>query len=279
MHPTRAYEMPEDPDAALALAAHHPPSAFLAGGTSERLRHPPFEWLLIDLSRLGLDTVDVGPSNFRLGATATLNRVLEHFAVRQLAEGILHEALEASGHAAWRNHATLGGRLMDWAVDDALTAVLVVLGARGVLQSLAGAAPETRALESLTDTQGGLLLRVEIETSAACRFALETLRLTTYDPPVVSVAAAIRVARGKVSEARIAAAGVGARLRRAQRTESALVGSVWPLESFESAQEALCADIQPQDDVRATARFRAHVAATLLGRALCRLAEPRSEDA
>lgn len=278
MQPRRAYEVPLDTETALQLATRHHPSAFLAGGTSKRLRRPPPDLLVIDVSKLGLDAIHVGPQTLRVGATATLNRVLEQVVLRQVGNGILAEALEASGAPVWRNHATLGGRLMDANVDDALGAALTVLDARAVWQSASGAPPEARALEFVAGAPAGLLHAVEIVGREAWRFALESLRRATYDAPCVSVAVGMRAEAGRVAEVRVASSGVGLRLRRAERTEAALTGSAWPQESFKAAQEALVGEIRPHNDARATAVFRTQAARVLLGRALRRVATSDGEE-
>ncbi len=278
MHRTRAYEVPSDTRSALDLVSRRQPSAFLAGGTSRRLRRPDPELCLIDLCRLGLDGIDVGPQTFRIGATAPLERILEHFTLRTLANGVLAQALQSSGPPVWRRHATLGGRLLDPDSDDALGATLGVLGARAVWQAAADGPLDALELEALVEPREGLLHALEFDALDGWRFALESLRVVRSDSPCVSVAVGLRAQGGRVRDIRIAAGGAGLRLRRCATTEASLRSVAWPQESFAPAQNALLDEIQPPDDTRGSAAFRTHAAGVLLARALRSVATDHREE-
>lgn len=267
---SRAYRVPKDPGVALDLAARIAPSAFLAGGTSNAVRRAPADQTWIDLSAAGLDAVRVRGDGIELGAMATLNALLAP-EVGALADGVLRQAVEASGPEAWRNHATLGGRLLDPDVDDALAAALLVQDATAFWQTPDGATARF-ALGERPRTQPALLLRVELPARPRWRFALESLRLTRFDTPVAAVAVGIESQDGRVTGARVAASGLGIRQQRAAGAESALDGAAWPSGDYDCALEAFAGDIEPRDDIRASAAFRGHVAAVLLGRALADIA-------
>ena len=272
MHTRQAYLVPADADEALRFAAEHSPSLFLAGGTSRTLRFAAPRTTLIDLGALSLAAIRADDAHVAIGAMAPLARLLDSPRVRSLADGILATAVRSTGHPAWRNHATLGGRLMDRDADDALTAALVVQRCRARWQAAPGAAVKDVRLDELDEDRPGLLLEVQITPERGWRFALRALGLTAYDAPLAAVAAAIEIRDGRVHASRCAAAGLGIPCRRASHAQSALDGMTWPPTRFAAVQTAFRRDIRPIDDTRATAAFRVHVASVLLGRVLHDLA-------
>jgi xanthine dehydrogenase small subunit len=273
MRTTPAYLLPEDTNEALELAARNPDSVFLAGGTSRRVRDENRSTTLIDLRKLRLDSITTHADGMRIGATTPLQRVLESDAAHAHGGGILAAALESCGHAVWRHHATLGGRLLDPDADDLVCPVLLVLDARVVSQPAPGAPARSCALNDLERRNAGLVLCIEVPPQPGWQFAMETLRLTAYDPPITGVVVGLRVEGGRSVAARVAACGVGISQRRAPRTESALSGTVCPSPTFESAQSVFQREIEARDDTRASREFRGTAAAVLLGRALRRASE------
>ena len=109
------YERPTSPQAAAAAAAANPRAKFIAGGTNlldlMKLEvETPIH--IIDINRLGLDTIEVTPAGgLRIGATvrnadlAADVRVRSHYAV-------LSRALLSGASGQLRNVATTGGNLL-----------------------------------------------------------------------------------------------------------------------------------------------------------------------
>jgi xanthine dehydrogenase small subunit len=69
---------------------------------------------------------------------------------------------------------------------------------------------------------------------------------------------------GVITQARIAFGGMAATPARAVKTEAALCGQPWSLETFEQAQAALAEDFTPLSDMRATAEYRRQAASNML---------------
>jgi CO/xanthine dehydrogenase FAD-binding subunit len=69
---------------------------------------------------------------------------------------------------------------------------------------------------------------------------------------------------GKVSTVRIAAASLRETPARLSATEAALLGHALTPERIQAARKALLQEVNPIDDIRSTANYRAHVAANLL---------------
>jgi xanthine dehydrogenase YagS FAD-binding subunit len=109
-----AYAAATTAAAATTRVAQAPGAEFIAGGTDmlqllqERVRTPAE---LIDITRLPLAAIDVGPPGARIGALARMADVADDPAIR---EGfpVVAEALLASASAQVRNMATIGGNLL-----------------------------------------------------------------------------------------------------------------------------------------------------------------------
>ncbi|QTN24386.1 xanthine dehydrogenase small subunit [Rhizobacter sp. AJA081-3] len=77
---------------------------------------------------------------------------------------------------------------------------------------------------------------------------------------------AIELDGDTVSAVRLAFGGLAAVVKRAAAAEAALVGQPWSQASVAAAQAALAEDFKPLSDMRASAAYRAQVAANLLQR-------------
>src|SRR5262249_25280539 len=97
-----------------------------------------------------------------------------------------------------------------------------------------------------------------------------------FDQDISSVCAAfcVELKGGKVSDARVAFGGMPATRRRARECERALVGAKLDNAGVAKAARALAKDFQPLTDMRASANYRAHVAANLLQRFQAEVSQP-----
>ncbi|HEX5385733.1 MAG TPA: xanthine dehydrogenase family protein subunit M [Gemmatimonadales bacterium] len=109
-----AYAAAHDVDAAVTHAARTRGAEFIAGGTDmlqlleERVRAPAE---LIDISRLPLADIDVGPAGARIGALARMADVADDPGMQELFPVVV-QALVASASPQVRNMATIGGNLL-----------------------------------------------------------------------------------------------------------------------------------------------------------------------
>ena len=101
--------------AAAQVAASHPDTKFLAGGTTLldlmklNVEQPA---RVVDITRLaGLDAITVSADMIRIGALAKMSRVADHAGVRQAAPA-LSESLWRAASAQLRNMASIGGNLL-----------------------------------------------------------------------------------------------------------------------------------------------------------------------
>lgn len=276
MRETRNYIVPESLERALELAQGDAGrAAYIAGGTALAAANDPGIETLVDITGLGLDRVLSTTQGLRLGATAKLERLLGEPSVAACAQGILAEALARTRTPAWRNQATLGGRLREANPHDLVTTCLLALDATiGVRRGPAGP-EENLPLAAATGLgRGCLILHVDIAALPGWRFALETLALSALDVPLVGVAVGLRRRDEVVEAARVATCGLTAGPARAAGVETVLLGMTTREPQFGPALAALARDCQPEPDFRAGAAYRAHLGGVLLARALRRALAP-----
>ena len=84
------------------------------------------------------------------------------------------------------------------------------------------------------------------------------------DISAVCAAFALELEDDKVKAIRIALGGMAAIPKRATQTEQALLGQTWDANTVERASQILQQEFQPLTDMRASAAYRALVAANLL---------------
>jgi xanthine dehydrogenase small subunit len=86
------------------------------------------------------------------------------------------------------------------------------------------------------------------------------------DISAVCLAINLQISNERVVRASIGAGGVAATPVRAIKTEAALLGQPWSLQTVQLAMEVLCAEFTPISDMRASAAYRSQVLGNLLQR-------------
>ena len=267
-----AFHRPETIDAAIAFAREHGETArFLAGGTDliiqiNRGRLTPRH--LISLAGLGLDKISETPTEYVIGAMATHDAVVTHPGFQNQLVALTQASAVIGGRQV-RNIATVGGNIVNASPAADLVPVLLSLDATVELRGLAG----TRALP---------LDRFLLERGRTAREGDEILTSVRFDkPPATSATAFLKAGRRKAMEisvicvaahlvrngkARIAVGAAASRTVRAPQAE-ALVEKQGA-GAFREAGRLAADQVTPIDDVRASARYRKLLVATLVERAL-----------
>lgn len=93
---------------------------------------------VVDLRKLGLDTMRVEEGTIHIGAMTTLIDLATHPTTRDLAGGLLSRAVRGEGPVNLRNQATVGGVIATAAYDSELYAALLALAADVVIHGRAG---------------------------------------------------------------------------------------------------------------------------------------------
>ena len=272
------YHAPESLDEALDLLAECGPDArILAGGQTLvpalnfRLARPG---ALIDINRVAeLSGIEDGGDRLVIGAM-TRQRAIETSEAVARAAPLLHEATRYVAHLPIRTRGTVGGSIAnadpaaeDPAVAAALEAVMVCRS-RGGERRIAAAGFFVDVLTTALEADE-MLVAVEfpkIAESAGAGFAEISRR--DGDFALAGVAAQVTLAEGRVSDARIAACGVGPAPVRFRAAEEILLDGACEKAAIEAAAEAVAAACDPHGDVHASAAYRRQLAAAMTRRAL-----------
>ncbi len=250
----------------------------LAGGQSLvpmmalRLARPS---ALIDINGLAeLDYVREENGRLAIGAL-TRQRALEKSAVLAERCPLLWEAMPLVGHIQTRNRGTIGGSLAHGDPAAELPAVALALDAEMVIAGAAGervvAAQDFFLSAYGTALQSGEML-TEIRLSPWPRGAgWAVLEVSPHHGSFAIAGAAVRleidpVGRGR--NVRIALFGVDHAARRAERAEKRLEGETIDEGSVAAAARQTMEEVEPYDDVQASADYRRHIAGVLVNRAL-----------
>ena len=256
------------------LRAAHPQARLLAGGTDLGLafgkERRPIE-TLISVSRVPhLRRIERRGRHLEIGAAVPLARALPAIDALYPAFARL---LRRFGSRQIRNLATLGGNVCTASpIGDALPCLLaleatVLLRRAAVRRTL----PIEDFLVGYRRTAlapGEFLEAVRIPVLAAgTRFhAWKVSKRFDQDISAVVGAYRLRVEGGVVADLRIAYGGMAATPKRARACEAALLGKPWTGATAMAAAAALAEDYAPIGDFRASAGYRARVAANLLRR-------------
>lgn len=294
-----AYVRAEDLDEAARLLAEHPRALCIAGGTTvvdlmkERVLQPD---VLIDISRVPQNAIDVNTDRVTIGALARMSDVADDKTVTT-AFPVLAQALRASASAQLRNMATIGGNLLQrtrcayyrdvatpcnkrtpgegcsalegWNRQHAILGtspnciaahpsdLAVALVACDAIVHIAGQGGSRdidlqhfyRIPGDTPDIENDLahdevVTGVSLARLPLCANStyLKVRDRASFEFALVSVAAALNVSDGSISQARVALGGVATKPWRSPEAESALVGQAPTRETFETAAVAAVKD-------------------------------------
>jgi len=272
-----AYAKARSPEDAVAQLAAHPGDAkLLAGGQSliatlnMRLSHPS---LLVDINGIGLDDIGVKNGAIEIGAL-TRHVTLERSADIAKHAQLIALAMPHIAHPAIRNRGTIGGSLAYADPAAELPACLVALEGELDITGPNGKRTEKAAdfFKGLFETALGphdVLSAVRFPAAAAdTRVGFAELARRHGDYALVGLAAAAKASGKDLRDVRLVYFGLGATPVRARKAEAALTAG-----SVDEAVSAL--DLDPSDDLHASAAVKKHLAGVLLRRVAKQLAEPR----
>jgi putative cofactor-binding repeat protein len=222
-------------------------------------------WNLSELRR-----IEVLPNEIQIGAGCTYTNLREH-AVLQREFSLLASAASWTGGIANQNRGTLGGNIVNASpAADSLPALLVYDAAL-ILISVRG---ERRL--PYADFHTGYkkmklapdeLIRAVCLPRRFSEYVAYTRKVGARNAQAISklcIAALGRVAGGLVDDIRIALGSVAPVPVRLVKTEQLLKGKRYDSSLLVMAKQAATAEIQPIDDIRSTAKYRAAVTGNLV---------------
>ena len=245
-----AYYRPKTLDEALTLLAQ-PNRTPLGGGTLlSKATTDAVE--AVDLQSLNLDTIEKQGNSLKIGATVTLQELLES----EHCPKALKPALKLEAPLNLRNAATVAGTLVSCDGRSTFVSVLLASDAKLELMKLEDSKIETRNTNigdflPLRDVQGSLITSITIPLNA--KLAFEYVSRTPADKPIVCAA----LAQWNSGRTRLALGGYGkSPLLAMDGTEA---------EGIETAARSA---FNEATDEWASAEYRMDVAATLAKRCL-----------
>ncbi|MHB1021069.1 MAG: FAD binding domain-containing protein [Acidobacteriaceae bacterium] len=217
-----------------------------------------------------LRQIEVQPDVLRLGAGCTYTDLRNHPVVA--AEfPLLAKAAGWTGSIANQNRGTLGGNLVNGSPAADSPPSLLAYGAEVEMISVRGhrRVPYTDFHTGYKKTvlaPDELLLAVHLPRVFAgyVQYGRKVGPRNAQAISKIALAGVGRLKDGVVEDVRIGAASMSYAPLRCVRTEVTLRNQPLHAESIAAARAALSAEIHPIDDIRSTAKYRAHVAGNLL---------------
>lgn len=272
-----AYRKARSLDEAIALLGENPDARLLAGGQSliatlnMRLSAPG---LLIDINGIGgLDGIGLKGGAVEIGALARHCAAERSDTVSKHAP-LIARAMPFIGHAAIRNRGTLGGSIAFADPAAELPACLLALDGEVDAQGPSGKRTIKAGdyFQGLYETALGpqeILTAIRLPAASAdTRIGFAELARRHGDYAIVGLAASARGDGKGLKDVRLAYFGVGNTPLRVTASEAALARG-----DIDGAVAAL--DLDPHDDIQATAKVKKHLAGVLLRRVAAQLMEQR----
>jgi aerobic carbon-monoxide dehydrogenase medium subunit len=264
-------------EAVTLLAKHKDDARLLAGGQSliatlnMRLSAPE---LLIDINGIkGLDVIARKGRFVEIGALARHAQVERSDIVSRHAP-LIALAMPHIGHPAIRNRGTFGGSIAFADPAAELPACVLALGGEIDIAGPKGkrtvkADAFFRGLFETALRPQEMLTAVRVPAADRnTRVGFAELARRHGDYAIVGLAATARADGKSIADVRLAYFGVGNTPVRAKKAEAALAAG-----NIDAAVNAL--DLEPNDDVQATAKVKKHLAGVLLRRVAKQLLEDR----
>ena len=274
------YERASSVDQAIGLLERLGDTARLvAGGHSllpmMKLRLANLEYV-IDINDLHADLgyITVEPTQIRIGAMARHRELLESDELAA-AFPIFRDAERVIADPVVRNRGTLGGSLCQADPSEDLSAVCTTLDASCVIRGSGG-----ERVVSMQDFHQGpyetavgdaeMLIEIRLPIRAGGSSAYEKVERRAGDWAVVSCGAAVWLADGLITEARVGLAAVGPNTTGIPAISEALRGKAPSEELYAEAGALAAAACSPSTDLRGSVEYKRHLAGELTRRALRR---------
>lgn len=282
------YHAPETVADVVALLAEHADEAKpLAGGQSLvpmlALRLTRFAHL-VDLNRVS-ELCGIRRDNGALVVGAmTRQRAVERDATVASAVPLLARSVPLIGHAQIRNRGTVGGSVAHADPASELPAVALTLDAELEVVSKAGSRT-VAASDFFEGTWSTVLADDELLTeirfpvwSGRCGFAFDEVARRSGDFALAGVAVAVELDdAGAIRRCALGLLGMGSTPLRAPAAEAGLAGRFPTPEDLIEIGQLAVAELEPPDDIHATASYRKRVGAHLVARAVGRAIEEATD--
>ena len=273
MRNVKEYHRPQQLAEALELLARSEVITAPIGGGSDLIAAGSREVeAVVDLQDLNLAFIETEADALRIGATTTLQTLIDAPPTAKAWGGKLHAVLSYTAARNLREAGAIAGTLVSAESNQPLAVLLLALDAALVV--LDHRSESIVALGDFLSDRNRFLTNALISEiviplpRAGERAAFEKVSRTPADMPIVCVAARARVDAGVGRDVRVGVGGVGARPMRVAAIEQALEGRAMDAQAItRSAFDS----IETMADFMGSAEYRREMALVLLQRALKQL--------
>lgn len=218
----------------------------------------------IDLSGLGLDTIEEGPEEFRIGAMVTLRQLELHPGLLEYTKGAMRESLRHIVGVQFRNLATVGGSIFGrFGFSDVLTMFLAMDSYVELYQG--GVIPMAEFASGGYDDRD-VLVQILVKKKPML-FHYESVRNSQTDFPVLTCCGSFEPVN---SEYRFT---IGARPGRAiiiEDKEHMLTGKITEKQAEEFG-DCAAKRVPTGSNMRGSAQYRSHLVKVLVTRSALEL--------
>ena len=217
----------------------------------------------IDLSGLGLDTIEETETGFSIGAMVPLRKLELHPGLNAYTGGAVRESVRHIVGVQLRNLATVGGSIYSrFGFSDVLTMFLALNASVELYKG--GIVPLAEYAARPYDRD--ILVRVLVPKEQAL-FCYQSVRNSQTDFPVLTCAAAKTAAGYR--------AAIGARPGKAVMFTFVPAPEETPEQAADHFAAKVCSQIKTESNLRGSAEYRSHLAGVLTRRAVLKLEEER----
>lgn len=266
-----AYHQPEALDLALDHIAKG--ATPIAGATGLYTGRAKRDLHLVDVTRLGLDKIEVAEDAVTMGATVTLGQLARADEIPGMAGAVLRKAARGVASTPLRNAITLGGNVAHLVYWADMPVVLLALDAIVEVQR-AGNVASQRAIgdclrEGKKAWEHGLITWIRVPLAqGTLGFGYERFTRTSSDYAFASACVTMRRDGDKASDVRVALGAVQSRPSRVPEVEAMIEGKAVDTQLRQAVEQKVREVVQVAPNFRVPAAYRRELSAVLTGRAV-----------
>ncbi len=266
-----AYHQPEALGAALDLIANG--AVPIAGATGLYTGRVKRDHQLVDITRLGLNQIEISADAVRIGATVSLAELVAAAQIPATAGEVLRKVARGIASAPLRNMITVGGGIAHIVYWADMPVALLALDATVEVQRAKEKPVQIPIDFCLRDGKktwdGGLITSVRVPLdSDKISFGYERFTRTASDYAFASACVTLRNVGGVAKRVRVVLGAVQGRPSRLASVEALVEGQAITPQLLETIEKNVHSSVQVAPNFRAPAEYRRELAAVLVGRAL-----------
>ena len=261
------YLYPSNTKQALKLLSEKENSEFIAGGTGGTRSNVE---RLFDIMQLGLNNISKVDSTITIGSTSTLTDMYESALAEEIGNGVLKKACQLCADTPLRNAITLGGNIAHLYIWAGLPVVLLTLDAEIEILRVNGESYNIDANEYFKGNgvpKGELITKVHFPIRDDWKHFYEKFCLTTVDYTWLTMAFAVKVKDGKITDSRLAVSRI-TKVRRITEVENMLKGQALAELDIEKVVSTLLSSVTITSDYRSSKEYRRQLLGALFTRML-----------